>query len=264
MRRSVGSMIDAYAREPMQEANTAHVIALTDALKKTTPGTIEHTAMLTRLNEAQVLQQQFDLQEKKALGSLPREILEAKLNELRSSGNESVDIPTDLVDANKKPVTLHATHKQLFDALYGASSNRGAVTQNQIYTQERHAVEDRAKEKESSKEFQSKIESIKKDKKPMVEDPEVQATVDMFNSTSTDNFAYAWATHPTGEHNIVFPNGPKTQAWKVPLPKVKNNGKEIQLTPKEISRRFPGMPMREALEQLQRDGVLKGKLPWQP
>ena len=255
---TVQSIINAYNHEPVNRLNTAN----TEHLRLT-------NALLRESNPIAIAKAQLDLTNAQALGTLPRQLLEAQLAIAQKSGNNTVDIP--VVDADGKPrlgadgkqmILPNVTSNDIYQTLYGHQPG-GLTTENKI-TNARSAIQDEQARQELAHKAEQAllgpVSSSDRDRKnPMLGSPQSQAHMDEFNRYSDKGYAYVWGNEI--KRNWYQANTP-AKGYRVYLPR---NDKG-QLTAKQayFDATQKHMSMREYLEALYAKGRLKEKPEWLP
>lgn len=271
---SVGRIIDAYNREPgtrltaaqaataeslypgaaeAQAENTQHIKLLNDALQRSTPGTIEHQELANALLR----------------GTNPATIDKARL-EAQHAGRGLVDIPLTTPDGKpalgtdgKQIILRDVPTADIYKTLHGRQP--GGITEQNLITNQRNARLDEEKLLEEAKKDEeiilgTKVNSLGREMGKNIDDPAIQPRLKSFNSNSDAAHVYVW--EQPWEIG-TFKNGPgKAKALKIPLPRIG----EVQITARMASKAATrlGMTMKEYLESVQKNGHIKGKLPWQP
>ncbi len=281
---TVQSIINAYNREPLTRLETAQASTAeslypgaTEAQSQNTERVRLTNALLRASNPIAISKAQLDLDNERALGTLPKQIVEAQLKKLQDSGKASIDIP--LTDASGNPV-IGADGKQtvlpgvtsdaIYKTLYGKEP--GGLTQQNVITNQRNTRLDAEKLAAQATKDEEVILGTKVNPAGVaigknVDDPAIQPTLESFNSKSNGPHAWVWAggeVIPSTGFGVVNPFSTNTipeKAYKVVLPRDKDGQLTARMAHNDATKLH--MTMKEYLEALHKKGRIKGKLPWQ-
>ena len=282
---SVASIIEAYNAEPrtrLLATQAAAAESLQPYAVRAQVGQIEHqelqNALLRASNPIAIETAQIDLANKRELGTLPRQLVEAKLAEALGNVNGRVDIPLVNPDGTpklgpdgKQLILPNVPSSSIYDTLYGRIP--GGLTEEHKITNARNARLDEAKLIEEAKRDEEVILGTKTTSTGIAlgmnaEDPAIQPRLDSFNSKSLAPYAYVWAggqVIPSTGLGVINPWSTNTvpeKAYKVTLPRNKEHG---QLTARRAYKNATklNLTMKEYLEALRGQGKITEKLPWQ-
>ena len=281
---TIQSIINAYNQEPISRLHNVQAAAaelLQPGAAEAQLQNTEHMRLTNALLRAStpltIAKSQLELDNERALGTLPKRIMEAKLAELLRSGKSSIDIP--LTDADGRPV-LDADGKQIVlpnvssDAIHRTLHGRetGGLTEQNKITNARNVEQDAASRREEARKAEQLLLGpvSQKNTSPLSESPESKPSIDRFNENSDGPDAYVWSdavkVPSTGAYKyvpgFVQSDNIPARAHKVPLPRDKDGQLTARMAWKAATRL--NMTMKEYVEALQRNGYIKGKLPWQP
>ena len=279
------SIINAYNQEPVSRLHTAQAAtteALLPGVAEAQTQSTEHMRLLNALareaNPIAVQTAQLKLQQERALGNLPTELLRAQVEAAQNKNQRVMDIDTGTVDAAGNPVIIRNVPVETAANVYTQLQTRGQLTPEQKITNARNAEADAAHRRDEARKAEQVLlgQVSKTDKTPVVKSPESQPSVNRFNENSEAPYAYVWVDEvkvPSQGLGVVVPgfissNNIPAQAHKVPLPMARIGGQNVQLTARDVYKigmnAKPQLTVRQVLEIMQKNDVIKGKLPWQP
>ncbi len=281
---TVQSIINAYNAEPGNRLTTAQAQAaetLQPGLARAQQAGTEHAeltnALLRSTNPITAATARLKLQQEQALGTLPVELLRAQITAAQNKDQRVMDIDTGTKDSAGKPVIIKNVSVDLAAEIYSRMVSSGLTQQNEIANKRNAEADTVARRKRAEDAELSLLGQVSKtDTTPALNHPSSQPYMDAFNEASDAPYAYVWdegeKIPSTGVYKAVpgfiQSNNIPPKGYKVPLPIAIKDGKLKQLTARDMyeigQKARPQQTVKQAIEILQRNNIIKGKFPWQP
>ena len=272
---TVQSIISAYNQEPVNRLHTAQaatVEALQPGAAAAQQQTTEHSrlvnALLRGTNPISLQSAQLKLEQERAIGNLPVDLLRAQVTAAQAKNQNVMDIDTGTKDAAGNPVIMKnipvSTAAEIYTQIL-SRGQQGQLTQENIIANARNDVlDEQGRQERANKAEQNLLGPVSSDVRdrgnPMLSSTQSQPHIDEFNKYSDKGYAYVWG------NEVVNPSWYKSntpaQGYRVYLPRDSKG----QLTAKQAYSDATklNMTMREYLEALHKKGRIKEKLPWLP
>ena len=270
------SIINAYNQEAVDrlhnvQAATAESLypGVVEAQRKNTEHLGLMNALLRATNPTTIQSAELKLAQEKALGNLPVRLLAAQVEAAVSKNKAVMDV--EATDATGNPITIKdvpvSTAVEMYTRLM-TKEPHGQLTQEHVITNARNTRLDAIDQEKRARDAEQRLmgQVSAHDTTKVMESPQSQPSIEEFNQNSNAPYTYVWSDKVTTPGTLTW-NIP-AQVHKVPLPIVDIGGKRQQLTASKLYQlgkdASPQLTVKQILEVMQKRGVIKEKLPWQP